>query len=302
MNKKYIKLIIMIVFLLGITGCTKNFNYEGKLYTENILCRPEKQETIEIYKKNNIDIKNLKSCSQFKITDGGYEGLWTTVFVKPLALLLLKVGQTLNSYGFAIISVTLLLRILVLPITAKTTAQSVNMSKAQPEIEKLNKKYENKNDRESLMQKSQEQLLIYKKYNIKPLSGCLFAIIQIPLFFAFFEAINRLPVLFEENFLKLFELRRTPLEAFRLNQYYYVIFIILIISSTYFSFKLNKTAPMSEEQENQMKMTTNIMVVMISIFSFNLPTGIGLYWIFNSGFTIVQNLIVKGSNKNVKNP
>lgn len=302
MNKKHIKLIIMIVFLLGITGCTKNFNYQGKLYTKNILCRPEKQETIEIYEKNNIDIKNLKSCSQFKITDGGYEGLWTTVFVKPLALLLLKVGQTLNSYGFAIIAVTMLLRILVLPITAKTTAQSVNMSKAQPEIEKLNKKYENKTDRESLMQKSQEQLLIYKKYNIKPLSGCLFAIIQIPLFFAFFEAINRLPVLFEENFLKLFELRRTPLEAFRLNQYYYVIFIILIISSTYFSFKLNKTTPMSEEQEKQMKMTTNIMVVMISIFSFNLPTGIGLYWIFNSGFTIVQNLIVKGSNKNVKNP
>ncbi|MDD2180823.1 MAG: YidC/Oxa1 family membrane protein insertase [Bacilli bacterium] len=301
MKKKYIKIIIMLVLVISITGCTKNFKNEGKLYTENILCKPEKQETLNIYKEGKIDISNLPTCSEFNISSSGYEGLWTTIFVKPLAFLLLKVGQLLNSYGLSIIAVTILLRLVVIPVTAKTAAQSENMKKAQPEIDKLNKKYENKNDRDSLMLKSQEQLLIYKKYEIKPLSGCLFALIQIPIFFAFFEAINRIPVLFEENFLNLFELRRTPMEAFKLNQYYYVIFIILIIGTTYFSFKMNKTIYSSPEQEKQMKLTTNIMVVMISILSFNLTTGIGLYWIFNSGFTIVQNLIVKGSRKNVTN-
>lgn len=301
MKKKYLKIFLIMFFLLTMTGCTKNFNHEGKLYTENVLCQPQKSETIEIYKKNNIDISKLKPCSEFEITDGGYEGLWTTIFVKPLALLLLKFGNLLNSYGFAIITVTILLRLIVMPITAKTASQSENMKKAQPELDRLNKKYENKNDRDSLMMKSQEQLLIYKKYNIKPMSGCLFVFIQIPLFFAFFEAINRIPVLFEENFLNLFELRRTPMEAFKLNQYYYVIFIILIITTTYFSFKMNKTVAMSSEQEKQMKLTTNIMIIMISVFSFNLTTGIGLYWIFNSGFTIFQNLVMKGSKKNVGN-
>lgn len=301
MKKKHIKILLMLVLIFAVSGCTKNFNDDGKIYTENILCRPEKAETIEVYEKNNIEINNLKECEDFKITDGGYEGLWTTIFVKPLAFLLIQAGKILNSYGLAIITVTIFLRLLVVPLTAKTAAQSTNMGKAQPELEKLNKKYANKNDRDSLMLKSQEQLLIYKKYDIKPMSGCLFAFIQIPLFFAFFEAINRLPVLFEENFLSLFELRRTPMEAFALNQYYYIIFVILIIGTTYFSFKLNKTVSMSPEQEKQMKMTTNIMIVMISIFSFNLTTGIGLYWIFNSGFTIVQNLIVKGSKKNATN-
>ena len=301
MKKRYVKIMFILVLLITITGCTKNFNYEGKLYTENILCQPEKEETLKVYEENKIDISKLPSCSEFKLTSNGYEGLWTTIFVKPLALMLLKVGELLNSYGLAIIVVTLFLRLIVMPVTAKTVAQSENMKKAQPEIEKLNKKYETKTDRESLMLKSQEQLLIYKKYEIKPMSGCLFGLIQIPIFFAFFEAINRIPVLFEENFLNLFELRRTPMEAFKLNQYYYVIFIILIIGTTYFSFKMNKTVSSSLEQEKQMQLITNIMIVMISIISFNLSTGIGLYWIFNSGFTIAQNLIGKGSRKNVTN-
>ncbi len=301
MKQKKVKLILLTILLIILTGCTKNFNHEGKVYTENILCRPEKTETIKIYEENKINIEKLKSCDEFKITDGGYEGLWNSIFVKPLAVLLLRIGNLLKSYGLAIISITILLRLLIMPLTAKTMMQSENMKKAQPEIDKLNKKYENKTDRDSLMAKSQEQLLIYKKYNIKPMSGCLFAFIQIPLFFAFFEAINRLPVLFEENFLNLFQLRRTPLEAFKLNQYYYIIFNILIIVTTYFSFKMNKSPGITEEQEKQMQMTSTIMLVMISFISFNLPTGIGLYWIFNSGFAIFQNIIMKRRKSNVKN-
>ncbi len=301
MKKKHLKIIIMILFLFLVSGCTKSFKDNGKLYTENILCKPNKKETIEIYERNDIDISHLKPCSEYGIKDGGYEGLINTFFVKPLAIVLLKVGQILNSYGFAIITVTILLRMLVVPITTKSMAQSENMKKAQPEIDKLNKKYENKTDRESLMMKSQEQLLIYKKYDIKPLSGCIFLFIQIPLFFAFFEAINRLPVLFEENFLNLFELRRTPMEAIKLNQFYYLIIVGLIIITTYFSFKINKTMSTSTEQEEQMKMVSNIMIIMISIFSFNLSVGIGLYWIFNSGFTIFQNMVMKGSKKSVRN-
>lgn len=296
-NKYKVLLIILLVFT--ITGCTKNFKYEGKMYTENILCAPEKQDTIQIYEKNKIEIKNLPKCENFKIVGDTYEGIWSTIFIRPLTWLLIKLGTILKSYGSAIIILTILLRLIVFPITAKTAVQSENMKKAKPEIDKLEKKYKNKTDRESLLQKSQEQLLIYKKYEIKPMSGCIFALIQVPLFFAFFEAINRVPVLFEENFLNLFNLGRSPLEAFKLGQYYYVIFILLVITTTYFSFKLNKTTPsISKEQEAQMKITYNVMIVMISIMSFSLSTGIGLYWIFNSGFTVVQNLLVKRGIKN----
>ncbi len=298
MNKK--KLIILLVLMFTLTGCVKTFKNEGRFYTENVLCRPEKSETIEIYKNNKINVDHLPRCEDFKISDGGYEGVWATIFVKPLAFVLIKLGQILKSYGAAIISATLLLRLILMPVTAKTARQSENLKNAQPELNNLERKYKDKKDKESLIQKSQEQMLIYKKYNIKPLSGCLFMFLQIPLFFAFLEAINRLPVLFDENFLGIFELRSSPLEALKMGHYYYLIFIVLIILSTHFSFKLNKTAAISKEQEEQMNKTKNIMVVMISIISFNLTIGIALYWVINNAFTIFQNLLIMRGNKNVK--
>ena len=148
-----------------------------------------------------------------------------------------------------------------------------------------------------MMQKSQEMMLIYKKHNISPLSGCLFSFIQIPLFFAFYEAMNRMPALFEENFLG-FHLGTSPLTALSSGKYYYLIFVILVVLTTYLSFKLNKTASMGSEQEKQMKMMTNMSVIFISIASFSISTGVALYWIFNSGFTIIQNLLVKRGKKN----
>ena len=129
------------------------------------------------------------------------------------------------------------------------------------------------------------------------MSGCLFSLIQIPLFFAFYEAMNRIPALFEENFLG-FHLGTSPATAFSKGNYLYIIFVILVIVLTYYSFKLNKTATASKEQEQQMKMMTNMSVILISIASFTISTGVELYWIFNSAFTIVQNLVVKRGKKN----
>ena len=70
-------------------------------------------------------------------------------------------------------------------MTKKTLLQSENMKKAQPEIQRIEKKYEGKTDNESMTKKGQEMMMIYKKYEIKPLSGCLFAFIQLPILLAF---------------------------------------------------------------------------------------------------------------------
>ena len=150
-----------------------------------------------------------------------------------------------------------------------------------------------------MMQKSQEMMLIYKKYNINPLSGCLFAFIQLPLFFAFFEAMNRLPAIFEENLL-WFQLGTSPVTALGSGKFYYLIFVVLVFFATYFSFKLNSTASMSEDQAKQMKMMSTISVIMITVASLTMSVGIQIYWIINSSFTIVQNLLVKRRKANAK--
>ncbi len=301
--KKYKKLIILIALVTLLTGCAKVLKDKdqkpvlvestGQSLIENILCKPTKEETIKKYEENKFDLSKIPNCSEFKPTTGGYEGIWSSVFVKPLAWVILKLEKYVKNYGLAIIIITLALRLIVMPFTKKTAMQSENMKKAGPELEKLEAKYKDKQSKEEMMMKSQEMLAIYKKYNISPMSGCIFALIQIPLFFAFYESMNRLPVVFEGTFLRIFNLGESPLNALQSGRWYYLVLVVLVAVVTYFSFKLNKTASMSSEQAKSMNMTTNIMIVFIIFASFSISTSIALYWIFNSGFTIVQNLLVK---------
>jgi len=300
-NKKILILLVCMMFVL--TGCTKTLKGEdnkvvtyektGQSLTENILCKPTNKEVIKIYEENDVKVEKLVECENFKITSGGYDGLWTSIFVKPLAWLIIKIGNLINSYGASILIVSILIRIITMPITKKTAMQSENMKKAQPEIDRLEKKYKNKpqDNQEIMMQKTQEQLAIYKKYNINPMSGCLFSMLQIPVFFAFLEAVNRVPSLFEGKFLGL-HLGTTPMVALAKGQYYYLILIVLIIITTYLSFKLNSTAT-SADTEKQMKFMSRFMIIFISIASFSLPTSIAIYWVASSVFTILQNLWIK---------
>jgi YidC/Oxa1 family membrane protein insertase len=246
-----------------------------------------------------VDISKLPKCSEFTITSGGYEGLWTNIFIKPLAWIIIKTADLVNNYGISIILITLLIRLVMLPITKKTAMQSENLKEARPEIDKLEKKYSNKNDREEMMRKSQEMMMIYKKYNISPMSGCLFSLIQIPLFFAFYEALSRIPAIYEANFLG-FQLGTSPSVAIANGSWWYIISIILIIGVTYFSFKLNSTASMSADQEKQMKMMSNIFTVVIFISSIYMATAIAVYWIANNAFTIIQNLLIRRRKINAK--
>ncbi len=296
------KIIIMLLILFSLSGCIKRFNVvidenknEQKSYVSNILCKPETKELIEIYKANDkkltIKYEDLPKCSNLKINSGGYEGLWTSLFVKPLAWVIVKIGLVVKNYGLAIMIVGLLLRLLMFPISKKSTNMNVNMQKAQKDLTKLEKKYQGKDDRDSMMAKSQEMMLIYKKYDINPFSSCLFAFLQLPIFFAFLEAVYRVPAFFEKNFL-VFNLGTTPLEGIKSGNYWYIILVALIILATIFSFK-NMNMSSSEEQAKQMKMMSTFMIVFISFVSFGLPTSIALYWIVSNGFTVIQNLILK---------
>jgi len=141
------------------------------------------------------------------------------------------------------------------------------------------------------MAKSQETMMIYKKYDINPMGGCLGSFIQLPLFFAFLEAINRVPAIFEENLLTL-QLGTTPLVGIKEGNYLYLILIALIILTTFLSFKFSMNTG-SSEQQNQMKFMSTFMIIFISIASFSLPTAIALYWVVTNGFNVIQTLIFR---------
>lgn len=302
---KKFKILLVMFILFSVTGCTtylkdeknKNVIYEktGQSLPENILCKPSDPKVIKIYKDSKVNIDKLPACKDFKISGGGYEGLWNSIFVKPLAWVILKLGILVKNYGLALIIIGFLIRLAMYPLTKGTALQSENMAKAKPEIDKLEKKYKDKTSQEDMMNKSRETMMIYQKYKINPLSSCLFAFLQLPLFFAFLEAVNRVPAIFEENFLTL-QLGTTPLTAIvQLGQYQYLIIVALLAVVTYYSFKVNKTASINVDANNQMAFMSKFLLFFIPAASLTMSTAISLYWITSSAFTILQTIIVKRS-------
>lgn len=306
-NKRKLKIKRILILVMGIfllTGCTTTLvdnkkqavkNPEtGQSLTKNILCQPENERTIKIYEKNKVKVEKLPKCDNFKITSGGYEGLWTSIFVKPLAFIILKLGKLVGSFAISIIIITIILRFVLFPFTRKMAIQSELMKKASPELERIRKKYEGKTDEASMVRQNQEMLMVYKKYNFNPLSSCLVSFIQLPLFLAFFEAINRVPAIFEDKFIGL-QLGTTPVVGFGTSTFYaYIILIVLIGVTTIYTFKMNVTAT----QDPSMKMMPIMMSVMIIFTALFMPSALGIYWVIQNLFMIIQtSLTVKGATK-----
>lgn len=307
-NKKAIKILLLILSLAMLTGCTKTLTGEdkkpvkyeetGKALTENVLCRPTDENVVNIYKENNVDIDKLPKCETFK-PFSEYEGLWTTIFVKPLAWAIINIGLLLEKIGlgkglangFAIVISCLVIRLILYPLTRKTAMQSEKLKEVQPQLEKLEKKYKDKTSEEDQKRKAEEMMAIYSKNKINPLSSCLLSFIQIPLLFAFLEAINRTPVIFENKFLKL-DMGITISHGIMSNLWYaYIIFLLLILATSYFSFR--KTLKDQTAMAKQMKGTIYFMLAMILVGAFSLPVALGIYWITSSLFTILQNMLVE---------
>ena len=120
MKKRKIKskIIIIIMLLFLVTGCTTTLvnkdnepvkNPEtGQSLTENILCQPENEQTRKLYEKNGVKLKDLPKCSEFTPGSTEYDGLWTGIFVKPLAFLIVTLGKYIGSFALSIIIITII--------------------------------------------------------------------------------------------------------------------------------------------------------------------------------------------------
>lgn len=318
-NKKLMCSLLACAVLLT-TGCGNN-NYiqdkdkkivtdptTGQSLQKEIYCRPS--EDTEVYKlyqeyedQMTTKLSELPECENFKIGSTKTNSLWQLIFVKPLSYIILKLGNVFESWGMtkaylglSLMVIGLLIRLILLPFNIKTQKQSQNMQKVQPEIMKLEKKYQGRTDTESQMMKSQEMSAIYKKYNVNPLSSCLLALIQLPIFFAFLQAIYKIPTIYEGEIFG-WNLGTTPsVGIFTNHQYSFIILLVLIIATTFFSFKYtmsnNPTSTTQPGAGNQMKTMLYFMTIFIAFASFSLPTAIALYWIVSYAFVIAQTYIM----------
>lgn len=209
------------------------------------------------------------------------EGFWAKYFVWPLAWLLKEVAYLVGGpwqYGISIIIATIIVRLLILPLMIKQTKSMGAMQVLQPEMLKLREKYSSK-DQETQRKLQEEMMKLYQEYQINPLAGCLPILIQMPILFAFYDAIRRTPEIFEANFL-WFDLG-APDPTF-----------ILPILAAILTFAQQKISMAGQEQNPQLKMMLYIFPVMIFVMSINLPAALSLYWVVGYIISIIVTMAI----------
>lgn len=106
------------------------------------------------------------------------------LMIEPIFNLLKKTGF---SFGIIILLVTLFVKLIILPLTYKNYKSSAKMRVLKPEIDKINKKYEGKTEKDAMVKKQQETMGLYRKTGVNPMSGCIPMIIQMPILLAVFR-------------------------------------------------------------------------------------------------------------------
>nr|WP_225983635.1 MULTISPECIES: YidC family membrane integrase SpoIIIJ [Bacillaceae] len=224
----------------------------------------------------------LSGCSEVnQPIDSESTGIWNQYFVYPLSWLIIKMAELLgNKYGISIILVTILVRLLILPLMIKQIKSTKAMQAIQPEMNRLKEKYSSK-DAETQQKLQQETMALFQKHGVNPLAGCLPIFVQMPILIAFYHAIMRTTEIANHSFLWFDLGDKDP---------YFI--LPLIAGAT--TFIQQKISMVGQDDNPTMQMMLYIMPIMIIVFAINFPAALSLYWVVGNIFSIAQTYFIKG--------
>ena len=229
------------------------------------------QETVKIPYKIYIGPKEI---DQLKGLGVGAEKLvdfgWFTIVAEPLLWFLKLTNKVTGNFGIDIIILSILIKIIFLPLTQISMKSMKEMQKVQPEMNRLKEQY--KNDKARLQQ---ETMLLYKRRRINPMSGCLPMLIQIPVFIALYNALQY-----------TIEMRHAPfffwMKDLAAKDPIYITPLIMGATMV-IQQKMTPTAA----DPTQAKMFL-LMPVMFTFLFLNFPSGLVIYWLINNVLSIAH--------------
>jgi len=209
------------------------------------------------------------------------EGFFYSVFVRPFDFLLNFFGDLFGgSFGLAIIAITVLIRLVLMPLMLRNyksqQGMKVKMDAMKPEMEEIQKKIKASKDKEEQTKLQQEMMGLYRKHNVNPLNmGCLPMLIQMPIIMGLYFAILYSPDVKSHQFL-WFSLGDPD------------IIMMLIAGAVYFIQAKVSLWTVPEQQKQQMKMMIYISPIMIMFVSFTSMSALPLYWTVGGLLLIFQ--------------
>ncbi|MFS0861190.1 membrane protein insertase YidC [Fredinandcohnia sp. 179-A 10B2 NHS] len=221
------------------------------------------------------------------------EGFFTHYVVDPFTTLINFIADTFDgSYGIAIIIVTIMLRLVMMPSMLKQYKNQAIMKEKmellKPEMEIIQNKLKSETDPKKKQELQQEMMGLYRKHGVNPLNmGCLPLLIQMPILTGLYYAIRGSEEISHHTFL-WFSLGHSDL------------LLTIIAGVIYFiQFKVSQVN-MTPEQRNQMKFMGLLSPIMIVFISLNAPAALPLYWVVGGTFLTIQTLIGKRMYQNKK--
>ena len=186
--------------------------------------------------------------------------------------MLLFMHNLTGNFGLAIIGVTILMKIILLPLTLKQDKSMKSMKKLQPELDKIKEQY--KGDSKMLNQKTME---LYQKHKVNPAGGCLPLLVQLPILWALFGVLRGGIVPQDSTFLWMQLVQPDP---------YY----ILPVLNGVVSFVQQKV--MGSSDNPQMKNMMYMFPIMMVFISYKMPAGLQIYWLTSSLIAVIQQYFI----------
>ncbi len=269
------------------TSILYNFKTPLKVYTQ---VTKEEDALVFVKGEENFTLHGYLGAKEFKVlkninpnlTDAIEYGL-ITMIAKPLFKVLNWLHGLVGNWGWAIVLVTLLIKLILFPLSYKGMMSMQRLKDLAPQMKALKEKYGK--DPQKMNMKMME---MYKKNGANPMGGCLPMILQIPIFFSIYRVL-----------LNSVELQGAPwtLWITDLSQMdpYYVLPILMGASMWY----QQKLTPNTMTDPMQQKIFQFLPVVM-TVFFITFPSGLVLYWLVNNLFTIGQQVVINKAYKKQK--
>ena len=271
---------------------TISLKKQGDLYFADSNAAPVKIGAGEKQEINTYLFAGPRQSDLLDAADNNIPGIaktmdygWFWFFAAPMLWMINWLYALVGNYGVAIILMTLILRVLIWPLTRKSYVSTMAMQKMQPELQRVQKLYANDKARLQM-----EMMKIYQTHKTSPMSGCLPMLIQIPIFFALYKALLISVPMRSAHFLWISDLAA-------MDPYF---ILPILMGLTMWLQQYLQTQKTPNNTNDAMASTQRVMKWMPALFTVMfawMPAGLVLYWTVSNLFGILQMYIIKKTVK-----
>ena len=259
-------------------GDSKSWNYE-------IFLGPKDYQTLKVMEGERSKIVGFDRMPIF--------GWIAQPFAVLLSLLMNWLHGFFGNYGWSIISITIIMRLVIWPVTAKGTRAMKKMSKLAPMMQEIKEKYK---DNPQKMQ--QETMSLYRDYGVNPVGGCLPLLLQMPIFIGYFAMLRAAVELRHEPWLGWVTDLSLPdtvmhIAGFPIN-------ILPLLMGITMMLQMRMTPQSAGPNQKQMKIIMTIMPIFITVICYNFASALALYWTAGNIFSIGQTWVTQKFGKEVE--